>query len=170
MNGEGLFTLLGTILGFLLFVLWDRSKERQHQSKERKRIISLLRTELLSNLDACRNSKNILSHDLRSIEETKTESVISPLSFSDSSWHIVRAGDVMSIFDDEKLQKLSQLYDGFRMVNTVLANRDILRTTSKALVEYPLMMKAYNYRLIEMISTLEAEINEVLKHLETVDR
>ena len=163
MNGEGLFAVIGTIFGFLLFALWDIYKERQRKKGERKRLIGLLRTELLSNLGICRNSKEILSGDLRSIEETKTESVISPVSFSDQSWNIVRGGDIMSIFDDEKLQKLSQLYDGIRMVNRVLANRDITRTTSKALSQYPLIITAYNKRLIEMISTLEVAINEVLK-------
>ena len=167
MNGEGLFALIGTIIGFLFFALWDILKERKRKKKERKRIIGLVRTELLSNLSICRNSKEILSHELKSIKETATESVIAPVSFSDQAWNIVRAGDIMSIFDDTKLQKLSQLYDGFRMVNTVLANRDILRTTSKALTQYPVIIIAYNQRLVGMISTLEVGINEVLKLLET---
>lgn len=166
MNGEGLFAVFGTIIGFLLFVLWDRWKEHEYQSKERRRIIGLLRTELLSNLTICRNSKAILSRDLRAIEETKTESVISPVPLSISAWDIVRAANIMSVFNNEKLQKLSQLYDGFRMVNTVLANREITRATSKQLREYPLIIRAYNKRLIEMISTLEVRINEVQKHLQ----
>ena len=169
MNSEGLFTLVGTIFGFLLFLVWDTWKERKRKSEERKRIIGLLKTELLDNLDICRNSKDILSRDLKSIEETRTESAITPVSFSDASWNIVRSGDIMSIFNDEKLKKLSQLYSGFRMVNTVLTSRDITRATSKALIEYSSIIKAYNQRLIQMISTSEAEINEVLKHLKIVD-
>ena len=51
------------------------------------------------------------------------------------------------------------------MVNTVLASRDITRATSKALREYPIIIKAYNSRLIEMISTLETGIKEVLTYL-----
>ena len=167
MNGEGLFALIGTILGFLLGVGWEKWKERQYQGKERRRIIGLLRTELISNLSICTNSKELLSRDLRAIEETGTEFLFTPVSFSDQSWNIVRAGGIMSVFNDEKLQKLSQLYDGFRMVNTVLANRDITRATSKALTQYPTIIRAYNKRLIEMISTVEAEINVVLKNLQT---
>ena len=158
MVGEVLFALLGTILGFLLFVIWDVAQEHQRKGKERKRIIGLLKTELLDNLDICRNSKDLLSHDLKLIEETGTESVITPVSFSDSSWNITRSGDILSIFDDKQLKKLSELYSGFRMANTVLASR----ATSKALREYPIMIKAYNARLIEMISTLEVETKELI--------
>ena len=167
MNGEGLFALIGTIIGFLLFALWDILKERKRKKEERKRIIGLLKTELISNLSICRNSKELLARDLRVIEETGTEFLFTPVSFTDQSWNIVRAGGIMSVFNEEKLQKLSKLYDGFRMVNTVLANRDITRATSRALTQYPTIIRAYNKRLIEMISTVEAEINVVLKFLET---
>jgi hypothetical protein len=166
MDGEGLFAVIGTVFGFLLFALWDILKERKRKNEERKRIIDLLKTELLDNLEICRNSKEMLSRDLKFIEETKTESVITPVSFSDSSWNIARSGDIMSSFNDVKLKKLSRLYSGFRMVNTVLASRDITRATSKALREYPSIIRAYNQRLIEMISTMEAETAEALKNLE----
>jgi len=165
MNGEGLFAVIGTIFGFLLFALWDIWKERKRKSEDRKRIIGLLKTELLDNLGICRNSKEILNSDLKSMEEKGTENLITPASFSESAWNIARAGDILSILNDEKLKKISQLYTGFRMINTVLVNRDMVRATSRALTSYQSIISSYNKVLINMISILETGINEVLKFL-----
>ena len=166
MDDAGLWAIVGTIIGFFLFVIWDAWKDYKQKTKERKRIVTLLKTELLDNLDICRNSKAMLASDLKAIEETGTESVITPVSFSDSSWNISRSADILSFFTNDKLKKICELYSGFRMVNTVLANRDLTRATSKSLIQYPTIIKAYNYRLIEMISTLEAGITESIKILE----
>ena len=161
----GLWTIVGTVIGFLLFALWDRVAKYQTEVNERKRIVSLLKTELLDNLDICRNSKSLLTRDLQMIEQTGTESLFTPVSFSDSAWNICRSADILAIFSDDKLKKLCELYSGFRMVNTMLVNREMTRATSRALTQYPAIIKAYNIRLVESISTTELAISDVIKTL-----
>lgn len=161
----GLWTIVGTVIGFLLFALWDRVTKYQTEVNERKRIVSLLKTELLDNLDICRNSKTLLTKDLQMIEQTGTESLFTPVSFSDSAWNICRSADILAIFSDDKLKKLCELYSGLRMVNTMLVNREMTRATSRALTQYPAIIKAYNIRLVESISTTELAISDVVKTL-----
>jgi hypothetical protein len=161
----GLWTIVGTVIGFLLFALWDKVTKHQTQVKERKRIVSLLKTELLDNLDICRNSKSLLARELQMIEQTGTESLFTPVSFSDTAWNICRSADILVIFTDDKLKKLSELYSGLRMVNTMLVNREMTRATSRALAQYPAIIKAYNIRLVESISTTEVAISNIIKTL-----
>ena len=165
MDEAGLWALAGTIIGFLLFALWEIVKGYQTRTKERHRIMSLLKTELLDNVDICRNSKAMLARDLQTIEQTGTENLITPAPFSDSAWNICRSADILSIFSNDKLKKLCELYSGFRMINTILFNREMTRATSKAIDIYPQMIKAYNSTLIELISIMEKQTAETIKTL-----
>ncbi|KPV63858.1 MAG: hypothetical protein AOA66_0587 [Candidatus Bathyarchaeota archaeon BA2] len=159
---EVAYTLVGTLFGFFLLFAYDRWKERQEVLRQRRKILALLFDEINRNVYTSKKNLEILSNELKIIEETRTESVIQPVSFSTSSWLIARAGDITRFLDHSTMEKLSQLYQALEWVNSIIQNRELTRAASKQLIEYPIIIKAYNERLLKMMTELRPEIEDTV--------
>jgi len=153
-----------TLFGFLLFVLWDFLKGRMEARHEKRRITSMLQMEIMANQEISKKNRNILTRDLTA-HMIEKEVVITPIRFSTTAWNIVRAVDIVSMFDNATLRMLGDSYVLVDWINANMSNRDALRFTGGCFEKYPETMAKHDQVLLGMMSDLDKKLESLLDAL-----
>jgi len=152
----------GTIVGFLLFVLYDRRTHKKTEQQTKLKILTMLKSELKDNLRIAEVNQSLLSQDIALISERK--GIIQSLAFyEESSWHIAQANDIYSCIGDEAYKLLADAYVSLSYSNAHLASRESYITFNGAMSNYNQNLLSHDQALI---IELRSDIEKITKGLE----
>ncbi|MCZ6481418.1 MAG: hypothetical protein O6929_13625 [candidate division NC10 bacterium] len=102
--------LVAAVLGFLLAAVWDLWKEKRRLARERVRAVSILRSEIVSNLALLGHSREILTKDIEAAKANQEVPVPVHL-LSSRAWEAIHLTGALSGLQPELANKLEQVWE-----------------------------------------------------------
>ena len=159
------YALIGTIVGFILFALWDEYKDSKSERKEREQLLRLLAVEATDNLSRVDEIKRMLSEEIRIIASGKLLTT-SPINLLTDGWTIAKSKDLMGAVGN-KLQTWISVYTIVGYVNNTLSNRELFRSTSHSITNYKEMMQGFDQSIIDALDEAKRRIDLALATIPT---
>lgn len=166
MTPEAFSALLGAIIGFLLFALWDSWKERERGKREKDRILSLLGVETAENLMRVNTIQDLLKHEI-AISGLGEMLVTTPPRLAMDGWDMAKAGDLLGYIGEKDLQKWILLYGNVAMMNSNLEGRELFKTTSTALGDYKERMIEFDKTILDGTGPVLQRAKDAIESLPT---
>jgi len=124
-------TVVGTLLGFFLFVLWEIYKGRREADAEKKRILNLLVAEIKEDMSICAGLVDLLGKDLIALDR-KEEIATTPTTLEVEGWSIGKSSSILKILGWEGTRTVAQCYATARRINLNIQSRETMRITARA--------------------------------------
>lgn len=140
--------IIATAVGFVLSMLYERKRSKKIEYDNRKKTLSLLRSELEDNLTIAEENLELFASNIGNLPEKKT-SILAPTLYHESSWHVARANGIMSMLDNESYKFVAETYITLGHMNTQFSARENFRINNMALSNYHNILMAYDTTLQE---------------------
>jgi hypothetical protein len=172
LSPDAFYTLLGAIvgaiLGFFLFVVYDERKDRKLNEAERKRVLSLLAIESTENFLRGNEIIRILKQEIASISSNAFAFMASPPHLCIDGWTIAKAGNLLKHAGERNLQRWILAYSNIAIANNNLECRDLLKatlTTSLNYQHYLQNVSTYDQTIVDGLTVVLERLQEAMNTL-----
>lgn len=152
----------GTVVGFLLFAIYDQRNHRKTEKLGRIKTIDLLANELSDNLKIAQKNLLLFQQGIE-LSNQRQQTVVSPVFYYDSSWHIAQANGLCSFIDNEKYKVLAETYIDFTYSNAQINSREFFRISNIPLNNPP--NNYYSQILLSLDQNLEIRCTGTIKQI-----
>lgn len=172
LSPDAFYTLLGaiigSILGFFFFVVYDRRKDRKSIEAERKRVLSLLAVEGTENILRANEILTLLKQEIANVSSGSFGFMASPPHFSCDGWTIAKAGNLLKHAGMRNLQRWILAYTNVAMANDNLESRELLKatlTTSLDHQNYLQNISSYDQTIVDALPVVIRRLQEAVESL-----
>ena len=157
--------IVGAVLGFVFFVVYDELKHRRLNEVERTRVLGLLAVEVTENIIRGRNITQVLRQEIDNISSGSFGFMASPPHFSVDGWTIAKGSSLLKHAGIRNLQRWISAYTNVAMANANLESRELVKATLTTTLDrqnYLRNISNYDRTIVEDLDVVLRRLQEVV--------
>jgi len=153
--------ILGTILGFFLFVAYDSLIGRIREKDRRKRSFRVLLDELHNITERGDVNITTIQEEMLRLRETADLRIRTLIPLGTLGWDLLRSSGISAALDASTLTRLYTIYNQVDLHNKLLTLRERYIASSVPTVIQPGYIENYDHRILQTAESIKRDIGLV---------